>query len=68
MAASGAKIQCVGCAAPAKVVESANVRIGQIGHMNVIANGGAVRRRVLVPKYSHFFLGIGRGCKNIGMR
>ena len=65
VAASGAEIQCVGCAAPAKVVEGANVRIGQIGHMNVITNGGAVRSRVLIPEYSHFSLRIGRGCKNV---
>jgi hypothetical protein len=52
VAASGAEIQRVGCAAAAKVVESANVRIGQIRDVNVITNGGAVRSRVLIPEFS----------------
>ncbi len=48
------------------MIESANVRLGQIGHVNVIANGCAVRRRILIPKYSHFFLRIGGGREDIG--
>jgi hypothetical protein len=66
MATSGAEIQHVGCAARAKVVESADVRIGQIRHVNVVTNGGAVQRRILIAGYSHFSLRIRRGCENIG--
>lgn len=40
-------------------------RIGQIRDVNVVTNGGAVGRQILVSEYSHFFLGIGRGCKNV---
>src|SRR5579864_5749235 len=63
--ASGAEIDRVGCAALAKVVESPNVRVGQVRNVNVVTNGGAIRCRISVPEYSHFFLGIGRGCKNV---
>ena len=45
VAAAGAEIQRVGCATAPKMLEGSNVRIGQIGNVYVVANGGAIRRR-----------------------
>jgi len=41
------------------MLEGANVRVGQIGHVNEVANGRAVWRRILIAEYSNFFLGVG---------
>ena len=48
------------------MIESANVRIGEVGHVNVIANGSAVRSGILIAEYSDFFVGIGGGGKHVG--
>ena len=66
MSAAGTKIERLGLGAAAEMLESANVRIGQIGHVNVIANGSAVGRRILVAEYADFFMRIGGRGENVG--
>ncbi len=59
------KIDEIGFAALAQMVEGANMGVGQIGHVNVIANARSIRRRIIIPKDGNFRLFSGGSRKNV---
>ena len=50
------EIEEVGLPAFAKMLESQDVRIGQIGDMHVVADCGSIRRRIARSEYGHLRL------------
>src|SRR5262249_27217735 len=66
MTAAGAKIERLGFGGAAEMLEGADVRVGQIGHVNVVANRSAVGRRILIAEYADFFVSIGGRGEDVG--
>src|SRR5580658_1117597 len=48
-----AEIQKIGFAVAAQMPERTNVRVGEIGHMDVIANRSTVRRWIVLAEHRH---------------
>jgi len=66
VAAAGAEIQKIGWASLPQMLQRAVMGVGQIGDVNVIADGGSVGRRIGTAKYGNLRALAGSGGQDIG--